>query len=293
MAGEASDKVQRLPDTTEMPNRVVIPAGHVVDYGHSILTAIRLAGATPVIAGTEARCDNVDVERALDGERTACLLLVSSRLTRGEPVDLAAAVAAGHQRGVPAIIDGAAQDLRLPELLATGADLVLVSAQKYLAGPTAGLILGRNALVRACRAQERGIARGMKATKEALVGLLAAIEEREALDLPVWQAEQARKVAWFVAQLSGLPGIEADAQPDSSGLPFPRVRLKVAPSHSLASAVGLAAALRQGAPSIWVMEHAAPGGYLLLELVSLQDDEMGEIISRLVALSVPESMNRR
>ncbi len=293
MAGEAPDRVQRLPDASEMPNQVVIPAGHVVDYGQSILTAIRLAGATPVIAGAVARCEIVDVERALAGERTACLLLVSSRLTRGEPVDLAAAVAAAHARGVPAMIDGAAQDFRLPELLATDADLVLLSAQKYLAAPTAGLIVGRTALVRACRAQERGIGRGMKASKEALVGVLAALEEREALDLPAWQAEQARKVDWFVAQAGGIPGIVASVTPDTSGLPFSRVRLQVGPSHRLASAATLAAALRQGAPSIWVMDHAAADGHVLLELVSLRDDEMGEIILKLLALSVPESTNRR
>ena len=293
MTGEAPERVAALPDASGMPNRVVIPAGHVVDYGHSILTAIRLAGATPVIAGTELRCDIADLEHALAGEHTACLLLVSSRLVQGESLDLARGVAAAHERGLPAIIDGAAQDLRLPSLLATGADLVLVSAQKYLAGPTAGLIVGRRQLVRSCRAQERGIGRGMKATKEALVGVLAAVDERAALDLPAWQAEQDRKVAWFLAQASGIPGIAMSAAPDSSGLPFSRVRLQIGPTHRLATAAALSAALREGAPSIWVMDHAACDGSLLLELVSLRDDEMGEIISRLSALSVPESMNRR
>ena len=293
MAGDAPERVAALPDSTDMPNRVVIPAGHVVDYGHPILTAIRLAGATPVIAGTEARCDIADLERALVEERTACLLLVSSRLARGAPLDLGAAVAAAHRQSVPAIIDGAAQDLRLPELLATRADLVLLSAQKYLAAPTAGLIVGRKPLVQACRAQERGIGRGMKASKEALVGVLAALEEREALDLPAWQAEQSRKVAWFVDQVRGVSGIAASSLPDSSGLPFSRVRLQIGPTHPLASAAALAVALRQGAPSIWVMDHAAADGYLLLELVSLRDDEMGEIISSLSSLSVPKFADRR
>lgn len=40
MTGEAPERVAALPDASGMPNRVVIPAGHVVDYGHSILTAI-------------------------------------------------------------------------------------------------------------------------------------------------------------------------------------------------------------------------------------------------------------
>ena len=104
-------------------------------------SAIRLAGAVPIIAGSESNCTTANIAHALAAERTACPLLVSSRLTRGTAVDLAAAVATVQALGVPAIIDGAAQDMRLDDLLATGADLVLVSAQKYLAAPTAGLIV--------------------------------------------------------------------------------------------------------------------------------------------------------
>ncbi|MEV7192750.1 aminotransferase class V-fold PLP-dependent enzyme [Streptomyces sp. NPDC093510] len=76
-----------------------------------------------------------DLEDALAHPDTACLLLVSSRLVRGADVPLAEAVAAAHRRGVPAVVDGAAQDLRIGELPATGADLVLVSGQKYLGPP--------------------------------------------------------------------------------------------------------------------------------------------------------------
>jgi len=51
----------------------------------------------------------------------------------------------------------------------------------------------------------------------------------------------------------------------------------------LASAAALSEALRQGAPSIWVLGQAADEGYLLLERVALRDDEMGEIVERLSA----------
>ena len=45
------------------------------------------------------------------------------------------------------IVDGAAQDLRLRELIATGADLVLTSAHKYLCSTTGGIVAGRKELV--------------------------------------------------------------------------------------------------------------------------------------------------
>ena len=177
MTGMSPALVAALPDTAGMANRVVLPAPHDINYGHPITQAIRLAGAVPVLAGAGEACSMDDLDTALGHPQTCCLLLVSSRLVHGEPADLASAVARAHSRGIPVIIDAAGQDLRIEELLATGADLVLVSAQKYMASPTAGLVVGRSDLVNAVRAQDKGIGRGMKATKEAIVGVLAAIEE--------------------------------------------------------------------------------------------------------------------
>jgi uncharacterized pyridoxal phosphate-dependent enzyme len=289
MAGDAPHTVAALPDASGMPNRVVIPAGHVVDYGHSILTDIRLAGATPVIAGSDTACTVRDLEAALVHDRTACLLLVSSRLVRGQPVDLAQAVAAAHRRDVPAIIDGAAQDMRIDTLLASDADVVLVSAQKYLASPTAGLIIGKRALVHACRAQERGIGRAMKASKEAILGVLAALQDRRQLDQDAWCAEQARKVGWFIQRANRIRGIHASALPDPVGMPFSRVRLQVDSTSDGWNASVLAKALKAGTPSVWVMEQAVNDGVLVLELVPLPETEMQVILDR-VAEEVESKM---
>ncbi|MGI9303291.1 MAG: aminotransferase class V-fold PLP-dependent enzyme [Gammaproteobacteria bacterium] len=284
MAGDTPEGIAALPDAGGIPNRVVLPVGHAIDYGHAILTDIRLAGATPVIAGSDCVCTVHDIEVALDNDLTACLLLVSSRLVKGPPVDLEQAVAAAHRRGVPAIIDGAAQDMRIEELLATGADIVLVSAHKYMASPTAGLIIGRKALVQACRAHERGIGRAMKATKEAIFGVLAALDERRNLDLNAWRAEQARKVSWFIERANEIHGIRASTLPDPVGMPFSRVCLTVDSSPEYRNAAALANALREGVPSIWLMEHAANEGRLVLELVPLAEDEMRVIIERVAAV---------
>jgi L-seryl-tRNA(Ser) seleniumtransferase len=283
MSGSALEKIAALPDAADMPNRVVLPTGHAVHYGHPIVTDIRLAGATPVLAGTDGVCSIADLETALAHDRTACLLLVSSRLVSGEPVDLQQAVAAARRRGVPAVIDGAAQDLRVGQLLATGADLVVLSAQKYLAAPTAGLVVGRTDLVRACRAQERGIGRAMKATKEALVGVLAALGERSSLDLGAWSTMQRRKAASFVERADRIPGLRASVMPDPTGLPFPRACLTVAATASR-NAQSLAQALQAGAPPIWLMDHEASHGRLMLELVPLREAEIQVILDRLAQL---------
>ena len=278
MAGTDPERIAALPDTRDMHNRVVLPAGHAVAYGQSILQAVRLAGASVVLAGSEDRCSTDELDEALSGSEITCLLLVSSRLTRGEPVDLTAAVRAAHRRGVPAIIDGAAQFPRTADLLATGADAVLISGQKYLASPTAGLVIGTQRLVRAVRAQENGIGRGMKPTKESTVGVLAALEEWQAMDRAKWEADQAAKVAAFVRAADEFPGISASDLPDPTGLPLSRVLLTVDPAID---ATALAAKLQTGHPPIYVIADDAPAGHLVLELVPLDLDELEVLLTRL------------
>ncbi|MFI6055992.1 aminotransferase class V-fold PLP-dependent enzyme [Streptomyces violascens] len=284
MTGDSPERIAALPDTTGMPSAVVLPAGHTVNYGHPIVQAVRLAGAVPVVVGTEEGCTLDDVAAGLARPDVACLLLVSSRLVRGAGVELSEAVTLAHHRGVPVVIDGAAQDFRAGELLLTGADLVTVSGQKYLGSPTAGLVVGRAELVAAVRAQEQGIGRAMKASKEAVVGVLAALEARGELDMAAWQKQQVEKVADFVERAGAVRGITAASVPDPTGLPFERARLEVDPAVSGMDAASLAAALRSGSPSIWVMPGRQGSAELLLELVPLVPAEIDSILARLAEL---------
>jgi len=281
MTGTDATRIAALPNASGLNHRVVMPAGHAVNYGHPIEQDVRLAGAIPVLAGATEACSMAAIQAALAHPATACRLLVSSRLVRGNPIDLRQAVAEAYRRGVPAIIDGAAQDMRVGELIATGADLVLVSAHKYLASPTAGLVIGRRQIVEAVRAQHKGIGRGMKPTKEAIVGVLAAIEERQRLDVPQWRQAQAQKVSDFVARANQWGGIEARCEVDPAGMPFARVCLKADAKRARVDARAIVHALKSGTPSIRVMEHRLAEGALVLELVQLSENEVQIILRRL------------
>ncbi|MEV0802572.1 aminotransferase class V-fold PLP-dependent enzyme [Kribbella sp. NPDC050281] len=278
MTGGDPRRIAALPDTTDLHHRVVLPACHVVNYGHTNLQGIRLAGAHVDLAGDETRCAIGDLEEELDGPDVACLFLVSSRLTEGEPIDLVAAVRAAHRRGVPAIIDGAAQFPRIADLLSTGADLVLVSGQKYLGSPTAGLVAGTWSLVQAVRAQERGIGRGMKPTKEAVIGVLAALEEWQAFDRMKWEADELAKVVAFADAAGKIPGVVAEVVPDPTGLQVSRALLKVPDAKRLATE------LEAGSPSIYVMTDRVDTNELMLELVPLDDTEIAAVLARLWAI---------
>ena len=284
MAGSIPEHIASLPDSTGMPNAVVIPAGHCVNYGHPLEQAIRLAGAKPILAGTQQLCTLEDIAQQISTKETCCLLLVSSKLVQGSSVDLTKAVEIAHKYDVPTIIDGAAQDFRIEELVNTNADLILVSAQKYLASPTAGLVIGRRNLVNAVRAQEKGIGPGMKATKESIIGVLAAIEERKGLDVLEWQYSQVQKVSDFIERTNTYTGVEARAESDTTGLPFSRVKLSINSEKAPLDAKELVDQLRVGEPSIWVMDQNVERGELILELVQVESDEIDSILARLSSL---------
>ena len=281
MTGNSAERIAALPNTKGMTQEVVIPAHQRVSYGHPIVQAIRLSGATPVVAGKAQGCSLEDIDQQLNNGKTCCLLMVSSKLVGQENLDFKAAIQIAHGKGIPVVIDGAAQDFRLQELVETGADLVLVSAQKYMAAPTAGLVVGKKNWVRAVRAQEKGIGRAMKPTKEALMGVWAALQERKSMDLEMWKARQQEKVKDFVSEANTLAGTRAWVVPDPTGLPFSRAHLAIIDRDSLPKAKAVAAQLKSGNPSIWTIDQNAEKGELAFELVQTNEKEIATILQRL------------
>jgi uncharacterized pyridoxal phosphate-dependent enzyme len=272
MTGPDPDRVARLPDATGMKRRVLLPGPHRVNYGHPIETDIRLPGAEPWIIGDRDHCAWEALDAALAEPEVAGLLLVRSHLTTDPDFDHARACAMARARGVPVVLDAAAQDFNIRRLAAWAPTAILCSAQKYLTAPTAGLVVGTRPFVEAVRLQDKGIGRPMKASKEALVGVLAALQERAGLDVPAYQAEQLRKAESMRQRLSGLSGITASVRPDPQGLPLSRVRVDFDGGAAIARAV--TAAMKAGDPAVWVMEHGLAEGFCQLELVSLTEAEL-------------------
>ena len=281
MAGSDVARIARLPDATGMAHRVVLLAGHQVNYGQPIVQAVRLAGAMPVV------CTDLDEARAaarLPG--TAAVLAVESHLAPGSGAATTAALAqVARAAGVPLILDAAAQDLRVSELVTGGADLVLVSAQKYLRAPTAGLVMGRADLVAAVQAQHGGIGRGMKPTKEALAGVIAAIDLREHVSMESWRPAQQRRLDAVQAASLAWPGVTAAREPDPQGNGFDRLWLTVDADVAGVDAAGLAQRLRDGDPVVAVAPHRVARGQIGLELSGVDDAET-QALCRLIGAAL-------
>jgi L-seryl-tRNA(Ser) seleniumtransferase len=275
MTGQDLAKVWQLPDTAGMPNRVLIQKGHCVNFGCPITQSIRLAGATCVEVGVINRTTPEELQHELDKGDVAAVVHVESHHTvRYGWVPLPEVVGLAHEAGVPVIVDGAAQDLRLRELIAAGADLVLTSAHKYLCSTTGGVVAGRKDLVDAVYLQNRGIGRPMKAGKEAILGAMAALEYREQQDVAAWTAEQERRVQFILDRLKSIPGLALQVDADPNGCPFSRARLTPDPQVTGHTAAALRDALAEGDPTVVARAHHTDEGYLHLDAIEMTDEEI-------------------
>jgi L-seryl-tRNA(Ser) seleniumtransferase len=267
--------VFQLPDTDGMLHRVLIQKGHCVQYGAPISQTIRLAGATPVEVGVVNRCLPEELRHELQKGDVAAVVAVESHHTVSSGwVKLPQLIELAHEFDVPVIVDGAAQDLRLREIIGHGTDLLIVSAHKYLCSTTGGIVAGRKNLVDAVYLQNQGIGRGMKAGKEAIFGAMAALEYRLQQDLPAWTAEQDRKVQLIVNQLNDVPGLLLSIDADPNGCPFSRARLTPDLQITGHTARSLATALMDGDPTIVPRAHHAEEGYLNLDAIEMTDDDI-------------------
>lgn len=282
MTGTDLARVEQLPDTAGMKHKVVMQKGHECHFGARVSQMIRMTGAEVVEAGTSTDCARFQVDGAIDGDTAAGVFVISHHTVQVGLLDLAAFCDVCHARGVPVIVD-AAGEYDWPGIL-RHADLVCFSAHKTAGGLTAGIVAGREELVRAAYFQERGIGRPMKAGKEGIVGAMAAMARWAGLDHAAEAAEVRRKVGRAVAALSGLRGVTLEQRPDTVGQPVVRAAIHVDPAQAGLTAFDLSRELAAGDPKIVIYNLHVDRGYLLLDVRNVDDGTLDFCCARIRAI---------
>ena len=281
MTGSDIGRIAQLPDTTGMPDSVVIQKGHAVNFGAPVTQMIRLAGAGVVEIGSVNGASDYHLEHAMGPGTAAVAFVVSHHTVRHGCIPLARTVEIAHANGVPVIVDAAAQSFNIKGIIAAGVDLAICSGHKYLCGTTAGIVCGRDELVRAVYLQNRGIGRPMKVGKEGIVGVMAALEHRVSMDVGAWEAEQDRKMHTIIQRLDGITGVTTSAEADPNGNPFSRARLDLDDGSVGLSAATLSAAMAAGDPSIRLRAHHVDEGYVTVDAIEMSDEEVELACERL------------
>ena len=207
LAGKDPARMEQLPHAGGFANEFLIAREQRSGYDH----AVRAAGARLIEVGFNEIVANAGVRRteaweyeAAFTDRTAGVLYV---YFPGSQPPLAEVVARAHARSLPVLVDAAGEvppRSNLKDIAAIGADLVALSGGKGIRGPqSTGILCGRRDLVSSAALQmldmddhfdlwdppaefidkhklagmpRHGIGRGMKVSKEQIVGLVTAVE---------------------------------------------------------------------------------------------------------------------
>lgn len=260
---------------------IVTPKGHNVDFGAPIETMVELGGGKLVEAGYANKCTPQLMEDVITSNTAAILYVKSHHSVQKSMPTVEEAVTVAHRNNLPLIVDAAAEE-DLHKYLHLGADLVIYSGAKAIAGPTSGIVLGKEELIKWVRMQSKGIGRAMKIGKENILGLAAAIEAY--LEKGTEPSEQMRaRLAPFLKELMTVPDVEVSEAQDPAGREIYRARVQVKDSAAL-SAKEVMTLLEEGDPAIYIRNHQINNGILEFDIRQIDSDEMDIIVERLSSI---------
>jgi len=286
---------------------VLVSRGELVEIGGSfrIPDIMARSGAKLVEVGTTNRTHEDDYRRAIT-PRTGAIVKVhrSNFVIEGFTADVGVEklVFIADEHGLPVIHDlGSGLMVPLDEYglsgeppastaVASGATLVLMSGDKLLGGPQAGIILGKAAVI--ARLRKNPLTRAMRVDKLTLAALEAtlriyleparALEEIPVLSMLTETVAQIESRARAVAGRLEARGVSAEVVPSVAsvgGGAFPTVEI---PSRAIAiadDAIAFEERLRHGEPAVI---GRISDGRLLLDLRSVQPREDAALTTAIV-----------
>jgi L-seryl-tRNA(Ser) seleniumtransferase len=311
LAGLNLARIERLPDTSAMPHEFLVARPHRNGYDHAVRAAgARLieVGIDEIQAGAGVRSVEIWEFEAAIGPATAGVLYT---LTSASQPPLAEVVRWAHAHQLPVLVDAAGQlppVANLSTIGAMGADLVVFSGGKAIGGPqSTGILCGRRDLVGSAFLQmmdnderfelwqpptefldknsvpgipRQGIGRTCKVSKEAIVALLAALEE---FTEPRQRQRHSEQLEWLERMRDRLAPLAREVA--ICGDDKPRLAVRPDPNRSSRSLLQICQSLRQGKPPIYVGVSALGQGQLTIDPACL-DASTAQLVAERLAIEL-------
>lgn len=293
MAGTDDEKIQQLPDTTGMPNEILIQKRQRYWYDR----CLELAGAKLVEIGDENGTTEDDLRNAIS-DRTAAVhyVVYEQRPVDPKVLTLEQVIEITHDAGKPVSVDAAGQIYPLENFgkyVKMGADFQCIAA-KYMGAPhSTGFALGTKELIDAIGRHSfvgyetrriRGVGRPHKIDRQEIMGVVAAVERWLTLNHEERLSAAESQSQAIIAPLKGLPGVTAELNTNIMGhQPF-GVFVSLDPDVVGFTNEDLVDKLKNGDPSIWTR---VPDGETRLELhvFGLGEGE-AELVGQAIAAAV-------
>lgn len=304
LAGNRPDIMDQLPDVSGCPrSEIILPRPGPFDYDHSL----RLAGAKLVLVDYRAVDALRQIEEAIT-PKTAAIGYVWLQVE--ERPDIAELAALAHRHDLPLIVDAACALPPMENLSSfsrRGVDLVAYSGGKHLGGPQAsGILCGREELIRSAwvqmvdmdvregtwslqhwvaggwieRPPRHGIGRSMKVSKEAIVGVMAALQRYAVRD------HQAEQGAWRAAIDQIYDGLRdltelrlTRMERGLNGQPYPNLQIESGTGSAGLTVRNLQLALRSRPLKIILAEDEQSPDRAVLYPQCLRSTDAEEIVS--------------
>ena len=293
MTGNDDEKIERLPDTTGMPNEFIIQRQLRVRYDR----CMTIPGGKLVEVGEIDETRPEHIEAAI-GPNTAGIhfLAPGNRNPGGLPLD--EVIRIGHAHDIPIIVDAAGEVFPtklLSSYVEMGADLVAYGAKYFGAVNSSGLLTGRKDLVGIARRNSfigfeahdiRSIGRPMKVDRQEVIAVYAALREWLTMNHEDRFASYGTRVSNLQAALREIPYISAASYPSHGPVDAVLVIIDI---ERLGKTVGeFVMELRNGNPSIWVRSpRTRPDDFppeetgFLIRMPQLQEGGEYAIVERL------------
>ena len=259
MTGDDVERIERIPDTTGMPNEIIIQRQLRIKYDRTM----SIPGGKLIEIGDEDQTTAEQLEQAI-GPNTAAIHYLAPGDRNPGALPIEQVIEIGHSHDVPIIVDAAGEVYpteKLSTYVKSGADLVAYGAKYFGAVNSSGILTGRKELIDIARTHSfigfedspvRSFGRPMKVDRQEVVAVYGALREWLTMNHEDRFASYEVRIDSMRNDLPQFEGVTLSEYPDGS--PAEGLMLTIDPEKAGKTAQDVIDELKAGNPSIWVRE---------------------------------------